>query len=241
MKTNILRSGIGIAAAVVVLSGCLKSPGDPAPSTPKTYLSILHLAPTAPAVDVFFDDIKVSNSSFSPGIVTPLYNPVDRGAFSIKFKKGGSDSLVAQVPLAQYDPVKFYTIFIYNLQANGPANAVRIKDDFSDVLSNQNKPYYRFFHASPNTNAVDFYIDNVKVESGRTPADNATQEILNKFLVTTSGSHTIQVKLAGTDTVIAALNLVDLLAGNAYTFYLKGLEGGTGFNERSLELLRAAN
>ena len=241
MKTNILRSGIGIAAAVVVLSGCIKSPGDPAPVTPKTYLSILHLAPTAPALDVFFDDIKVSNSSFSPGNVTPIYNPVDRGTFSIKFKKGGSDSLVAHVPLALYDSLNFYTIFIYNLQADGPANAIRIKDDFSDVRSNPGKPYYRFFHASPNTGAADLYIDNVKVESGRTPADNATQESLNKFLATNAGSHLFQVKLAGTDTVVATLNFVNLLAGNAYTFYLKGLDGGTGFNELSLGSLQAAN
>jgi Domain of unknown function (DUF4397) len=241
MKTNILRSGIAIAVAVVALSGCLKSSADTTPPTPKTFISIMHLAPTAPSLDVFFNDVKVSNASFVPGNVTPIYNPVDKGTFSIKFKKATLDSVVAQVPLAQYDSLNFYTVFIYNLQANGPVNAIRIKDDFSDVLANSNKPYYRFFHASPNTGAADFYIDNVKVESGRMPADNATQEALNKFLVTTSGSHTIQVKQAGTDTVIAALNFVDLLAGNAYTFYLKGLDGGTGFNELSLGLLKAAN
>jgi len=241
MKTNILRPGIAIAAAVVVLGGCLKSSADTTPPAPKAYLSILHLAPTAPSLDIFFNDIRVSNNSFVPGNVTPIYNPVDKGAFSIKFKKAALDSLVAQVPLAQYDSLKFYTVFIYNLLANGPASAVRITDDFSDVISSSNKPYYRFFHASPNTGGVDLYIDNVKVESGRMPADNATQATLNKFLGTTSGSHIIEVKRAGTDTAIATLNNVDLLAGNAYTFYLKGLDGGTGFNELSLGLLRAAN
>jgi hypothetical protein len=241
MKTNILQSGIAMALAVAILSGCLKSTGDNPRPPAKTYISIMHLAPTAPALDVFFNDERVSNTSFSPGAVTPIYNPVDRGAFSIKFKKGGVDSVVAQVPLAQYDSAKFYTLFIYNQQANGPANAVRIKDDFSDVISNATKPYYRFFHASPNTGIVDFYIDNVKLESGRAAADNASSELLNKFIGTTSGSHSIQVKLAGTDTVIAALNLVDFLNGNAYTIYLKGLTGGTGLNELSVGVLRAAN
>jgi hypothetical protein len=241
MKTNILRWSLAMAAAVFVLSGCLKSVDPPAPTPPKTYISIMHLAPTAPSLDVFFNDTKVSNTPFAPGNVTPIYNEVDKGAFSIKFKKAALDSLVAQVPLAQYDSLNYYTIFIYNQQANGPANAIRIKDDFSAVLSNATKPYYRFFHASPNTGAADLYIDNVKVESGRMLADNTGYELLNKFLETTSGSHAIQVKLAGTETVIASLNNADLLAGNAYTFYLKGLEGGTGNSQLSLELLRAAD
>lgn len=239
MKTNILRVSLAMAVAVVVLNGCLKSPENTPPPTPMTYVSIMHLAPTAPSLDVYFDNERVSNTSFVPGDVTPVYNAVDKGAFSIKFKKAGLDSVVAQVPVSLYDSLNYYTIFIYNLQANGPANAVRIKDDFTDVLANLAKPYYRFFHSSPNTGAADLYIDNVKVESGRTNADNTQQEILNKFLGTTTGSHSIQVKRAGTDTVIASNNFVDLLAGNAYTFYLKGLEGGTGFNELSLGVLRA--
>jgi len=240
MKTNIFRSGIAVVATVGgVLSGCLKSADIPQPTPAKTYVSIMHLAPTAPSLDVFFNDTKVSNTPFAPGNVTSAYNAVDKGAFSIKFKKADSDSVVAEVPLAQYDSLNFYTIFIHNLQADGPAKAVRIKDDFSNLTSN--KPYYRFFHASPNTGAVDLYMDNVKIESGRMLADNTNYALLNEFLGTTSGYHAIQVKLAGTETVIATINNVDLLTGNAYTFYLRGLDGGTGTSQLSLGLLRAVD
>ena len=240
MKTNIIRLSLAIAAVLSVFSGCLKSPEDTNPPNSKTYISIMHLAPTAPSLDVFFDDTRVSNSSFAPGDVTPVYNPVDKGAFSIKFKKPVTDSLVAEVPLAQYDSMAFYTIFIYNQQANGPAKATRIKDDFSVIIPGSNKSYYRFFHASPNTGAVDLYIDNVKVESGRMPADNTISMILNKFVETTGGSHNIEVRLAGTATVIATLNNTNLLAGIPYTFYLKGLDGGTGYNQLSLGILQAS-
>lgn len=238
MKTILSGSAIAITA-LVALSGCLKSPDDTTPPTPKAYISIMHLAQTAPSVDVYFDNDKVSNTPFAPRNVTSAYNAVDKGAFSIKFKKANSDSLVAQVPVAEYDSSKYYTIFIYNLQANGPANAVRIKDDFTDLLANMTKPYYRFFHGSPDTGPVDFYIDNVKVESGRTNADNSQQEILNKFLVTTTGFHSLQAKLAGTDTLVATLNGVDLVAGNAYTFYLMGLSGSSGLDQASIGVLRA--
>ena len=59
-------------------------------------------------------------------------------------------------------------------------------------------------------------------------------DILNKFLGTTPGLHNLQVKLAGTDTVLATLTNTQFAAGNAYTFYLKGLNGGTGQNELSI-------
>ena len=181
MKSNTLGSAIVMTLAVA-FSSCLKSPENTTPLVPQTYISIMHLAATAPPVDVYFDDNKVSNTAFPPGAVTPSYNSIDKGAFAIKFKKANSDSLVSQVPVAEYDSMKYYTIFIYHPQANGPANAIRIRDDFTEVLGNQTKPYYRFFHGSSNTGPVDFYLNGVKIESGRTNADNTQLEALNKFL-----------------------------------------------------------
>jgi hypothetical protein len=197
----------------------------------------MHLAPTAPSLDVFFNDTKVSNIPFAPGTTTGAYNQIEKGSFTIKFKKAASDSIVSQLPMAQYDSLTYYTLLIYNLQANGPANAVRIKDDFSVLTSD--KSYYRFFHASPNTAAVDFYIDNVKMQSGRSTADNTGNDDFNKFAATNPGNRTIVVKLAGTDTVVATLNDASLVQGNAYTFYLKGLQGGSGSSALSVGLLRA--
>ncbi len=241
MKTNIFLWSLVMTAIAGILSGCLKSV-DPLPPVPaKTYISIMHLAPTAPLIDVFFDNTKVSNTPFGPGNTTAAYNAVDKGAFAIKFKKAGSDSLVAEVPQSQYDSLNYYTIFVYNQQANGAAQALRIYDDFSGLQANPGKAYYRFFHASPNTGAVDLYINNVKVDSDRRSADNAIFGSLNAFLPASSGINTIQVKLAGADTVIAYINNADLLLGSAYTLYLKGLDGGTGNNQLSLGLLRAVD
>lgn len=236
MKVNILRASVAMVTMVTVLSSCLKSVDPPEPTPAKAYISIMHLAPTAPALDVFFNDAKVSNEPFNPGNITSIYNAVEKGTFSIKFKKTAADSVVAEVPLAQYDSLNYYTIFIHNLQSGGPAYALRIKDDFSQLTPS--KPYYRFFHASPTTAAVDLYMNNAKIESNRQLADNANIQSLNNFIATNSGFTTIEVKLAGTETVVASLN-ADLIDGNAYTFYLRGLDGGTGNNQLSLGILRA--
>ena len=238
-KTSILLWGVAMVSSLLVVSGCIKSVDHLEPPTPKAYVSIMHLAPTAPSLDVFFNETKVSNTAFAPGNVTVAYNAIDKGAFPITFKKASSDSVVASITCAQYDSLNFYTLFIYNEQANGPARAVRIRDDFSKLT--QSKAFYRFFHASPNTDAVDLYMDNVKIESGRVLADNTNSGLLNEFTGVSTAFHTFQVKLAGTDTVIANLDNVELLAQNAYTFYLRGLTGGASSSQLSLGLLRAIN
>lgn len=226
-------------SSLSVVSSCIKSADNLDPAPAKAYVSIMHLAPTAPSLDVFFNQTKVSSAPFAPGNVTVAYNAIDKGAFPITFKKASSDSVVASITFAQYDSLNFYTLFIYNQHANGPVNAVRIRDDFSKLT--QTKSFYRFFHASPNTNAVDLYMDNVKIESGRVLADNTSSGVLNEFTGVSSGYHTFQVKPAGMDTVIANLDNVELLTGNAYTFYLRGLTGGTSSSQLSLGLLRAIN
>ena len=220
------------------MSACKKS-NIPAPPAARTYISVLHLAPTAPSLEIFFDNTKVSSNPFTAGAVSAAYNPVDPGNYSITFKKASSDSVVANLPSFRYDSLHYYTILVYNLQANGPAQAFRMEDDFKNVTLG--KSFYRFIHASPNTGPVDFYIDNTKNQTGRILADNTGQISFNDFLETATGFHNFQVKLAGTDSTIASQANVELLSGGVYTIYLKGLSKGSGASQLSLNLLRATN
>lgn len=241
MKPNILVLSLTMAVISSVFTGCLKSSDSPPPTPTTTFLSVLHMAPNAPSLDVYFDNKKVSAAPLAPLNATTRYSEVDKGTFSIKFKKEAADSLVAEIPSALYDTLEYHTLLIYNLVANGPAKAIRIKDDFSNVFANPAKPYYRFFHTSPNTGSIDLYINDVKVESGRFFADNASHDPFNKFTATTSDYLKIEAKPAGSNTAIATLNNVYLQNGNAYTIYLKGLDGGTGNNQLSLGVLVATN
>ena len=236
-KTSIVLWALAFTLAFSI-SACRKS-NISAPPAARSYISVLHLAPTAPSLEIFFDNTKVSSTPFTPGAVSAAYNPVDPGNYSIIFKKASSDSVVANVPSVRYDSLYYYTIFVYNLQANGPAQAFRIEDDFKNVTIG--KSFYRFLHASPNTGAVDLYIDNTKNQTGRILADNTGQVSFNNFLETATGYHNFEVKLAGTDSTIASQANVELLSGGAYTIYLKGLSKGSGSSQLSLNILRATN
>jgi hypothetical protein len=240
-KANIFLWSV-VAFVGISMTGCLKST-EPQAQAAQAYVSILHLGttPPAPAVEIYFNTKKVSDP-FNAGGVSATYSPVDKGYFSVSFKKAGSDSLVASIPSSLYDSLGFYSIMLYN-EPSGVVNAMLVEDDFSDLTLD--KPFFRFWHASPsiaNLGPVDLYIDNNKVSSQRTLADNEFSGYYNEFTASTAGYHNFQVKLPSrNDSVITSLNDVNMLAGNAYTVYLKGNVGGTGANELKLGVLRAAN
>ena len=224
-----------LSCVAVLISGCLKSV-DNTPPKPKAYFSVMHLAPRAPSVEIYFNDTKAS-SAFASGAYTEAYNQIHPGFFSINFKKASGDSLVASIPTDRYDSLNFYTILLYNTLPGNAVRAVAIHDDYS-VLSDT-KTCYRFFHMSPDIGDVDVYFNNEKWEQGRTYADNVYGSY-NQYQQKTSNSFTIAVKKAGTDSVIAQTNTT-LYDQRAYTIFLKGVINGTGNNALGVNVLQAVN
>jgi hypothetical protein len=223
----------------VLLSGCLKEAQNTTVS-PRTYVSLLHLAPWSPAVDVYFDNTKATSTAIGFGMVSPNYSSLEPAAFAISFKKASGDSLVASLPTAVYDSLKYYTLLLYNSDKDHVA-AARIQDDYSVLTTD--KAYYRFFHLGADVGDVDVYFDNTIIEQGRTYADNITvSNFYNQYAGITSTSHTVTVKKAGTDVVVATgAAPVPFTAGDAYTLYLKGVSGGTGASAPTVEYLIAAD
>lgn len=243
-KANILLWSV-VAVVGMSITGCLKST-DPQPQPAMAYISILHLATQPPAfsTDIYFNTTKVTTNPFGAGGVSQTYSQVEKGAFSVTFKKAGGDSVMASIPVSQYDSLGFYTMMLYNNPGTpATAEAMLIEDDFTDLTLD--KPFVRFFHASPSVSAlgpVDLYIDNNKIFTQRVLADNEFSPFYNQFQPATSGSHVFSVKLSSNDSLIAKTTTdVNLIVGNAYTIYLGGNVGGTGTNALTVGALRAAN
>jgi len=240
MKTVQIRKNMlllaGALSFIALLTGCIKDVSNTPPS-PKTYISIMHLAPRAPAVELYFNGTKAS-SAINPGIVSSSYASLDPSIFSVDFKKAGADSVVANIPTDIYDSLKFYTLLLYNIDSTH-ARAVKIEDDFSSLTRDQ--AYFRFFHMSPDIGNVDLYFENTAVSSGRQYADNVASGYYNQFNPISSNTYNIYVKKAGADSVIAQANQVFLNAGGAFTIFLKGIPGGTGNNALGVSVLQAAN
>lgn len=238
MKTVQARKNMllvaGALSFIVLLTGCLKDVSNTPPS-PKTYVSIMHLAPRAPAVQLFFNGTQAS-SAINPGVVSSSYAALAPSVFSVDFRKSGSDSVVANIPSDVYDSLRFYTLLLYNVDSTH-AKAVKIEDDFSMLTAD--KAYFRFFHMSPDIGNVDLFFENSVVATNRQYADNVVNNSYNYFNAITSNTYNIYVKKAGADSVIAQANQVLLSPGSAYTIFLKGIPSGTAGTALGLSVLQA--
>ena len=241
MKTVQVRKNafwvLGLLAFVsVALSGCIKQTASSA-SAPKTYISLMHLAPWAPAVEVYFNDRQAS-SGIPAGSVSSAYSALDPGVYACSFKKAGSDSVMATLSGSIYDSAEYATLLLYNIDSTH-VGAAKITDDYSTLTAD--KSLFRFFHLASEIDDVDVYFDNTLVSSGRSFADNVYSSYYNQFASLTPASVTVTVKKAGADSTIASLSGVNLSAQNAFTIYLRGRKSGTGANAIGIDYLQAVD
>jgi hypothetical protein len=241
MKTVQVRRNafliLGVLAFVAVgLSGCLKQTSS-STIAPKTYISLMHLAPWSPAVEVYFND-KQASSAINAGTVSSSYSALDPGVYAIGFKKAGGDSIVATLSSSLYDSSRYATLLLYNIDSTH-VGAAKINDDYS-VLTND-RSFFRFFHLAPEIADVDVFFDNNLMSSGRSYADNVSISYYNQFTSVSPATVTVTVKKSGTDSVITSLNNVNLSQFNAYTIYLRGKKGGTGVNAIGIDYLQSVD
>ncbi|WP_177193697.1 DUF4397 domain-containing protein [Niastella yeongjuensis] len=227
---------LGVLAFVsVALSSCLKQTSN-STSAPKTYISLMHLAPWSPAVEVWFND-KQASSAIAAGSVS-TYSALDPGVYAIGFKKAGSDSIVASISNSLYDSLEYATLLLYNIDSTH-VGAAKIADDYS-MLTND-KAFFRFFHLAPEIEDVDVYFDNNLISSGRSYADNVYSSYYNQFSPVTPAAVTVTVKKSGTDSTISSLSGVNLTQFNAFTIYLRGKKSGTGANAIGIDYLQSVD
>lgn len=218
----------------VGFAGCVKS-NSVSTNTVATFVSAMNLAPYAPSTEIYLNGSK-STVAIPPGGYTTAYSRLNPAIYDVQFKVAGSDSLLAQIPASLYDSVRFYTLILYNRTAGGAASAVKIADDFSNITTASG--FYRFFNMCPDAPNVDLYLNTTKSESSRSIADNVGYQSLNLFKPLNPASYNIQVKLAGTDSVLATMNDFNPAAANAYTLFFSGKVNSTT-NPLAVKVLRA--
>ena len=231
---RLMTWGLVFILSTTFLSSCLKS----STSQPEklTYLYLMHMASTAPAVDLYFGTQKASSNSISYNTISGSYTGIRPATFDVAYKKGGGDSVVATIPTAVYDTLMPYTLLLFS-DVDGEAHATRIFDNLEGLSTE--RVNYRFWHLAHDIGPVDITIGTNLVDAGRTLADNVGGSAYNRFNnQIDAGTYTITVKEAGTETVVAKQEDVNLVKGASYTIFLKGSATGTGVKEKAVGILR---
>lgn len=233
---NLLKFSLLVFIAAA-LGGCLKS-GSSSSSNANdlSFVTLMNMAPYSSSTSVYFNNV-IQTGTVGAGSYSTSYGQIPPGTYDVQFRVAGSDSVLSDLGTSVYDSLGFYTVVLYNPTASSAVSSMKITDDFSTLsLSSAN---YRFFNFCPDAPSVDLVFNTSVMQNGRTVGDNANSYYLNVFQNLTPGIYSITARKAGTDSVIATLNSVNLTAANAYTIFLMGSTKNTS-NPVSLNVLTAS-
>ena len=214
---NLLLKLFSVVIVSSVLLACEKD--DDA----KTKVMVIHASPNAPNVDVRVNNaIAFSNLPFPENTA---YTSINAGSTNIKVSPTGTTTYVidATTTLAEN---KNYSVFA--IDSVSKIKLAAVEDNLAAPAAG--KAHVRFFHFSPNAPAVDIAVTGGPVLfANRTFNDQSTNNAVIAFTPVNAGTYNLEVRPAGSTTVVLALPNITLEAGKIYTVFAKGLlgEGGT--------------
>lgn len=212
-----LRFAALAAFAVVSLASCGNdSTSNPFIPNPGARVMAVHASPDAPAVDLLVDGTVAGTGLAFPN--NTGYLTVTAGTRNVKVNVAGSGTTVinADFPVLAGGN---YSVF-----AKGPVasiGALVIADDLTAPATG--KAHVRFVHLSPDAPAVD-----VAVTGGPVLFANKAFEEYSAFTPVDAGTYDLEVRPAGSGSVVLALPGVALQSGKIYTVFARGFLAGTG-------------
>ena len=144
------------------------------------------------------------------------YLPVDAGTRNIKVNVTGTSTTVIEADLPITGNLN-YSVFAVDEVAN--LTPLVIVDDLTAPASGN--AHVRFIHLSPDAPAVD-----ITTTDGTIVFGNYEFKEYSNFTPLPAGSYDLQVRLAGTDTVVLSLSGISLMDGSIYTVFAKGFVSG---------------
>lgn len=206
-----------LVLGITVFTGCSDDEEivTPTPAA-KSRVLVTHASPDAPGVDLLVDNTVAGTNLTFPN--STGYLEVNSGTRNVKVNVAGTSTTAIEANLTLAAD-KNYSVFAVNNVAS--IEAVVLEDDLTTPASG--KAHVRFLHLSPNAPAVDITLSDGTVVFG-----DYTFKEASAFTPLNAGTYNLQVRLAGTSTVVLDLPGISLTAGKIYTVFAKGLVGGTG-------------
>lgn len=177
----------------------------------------VHASPDAPAVDIYVgQNRRVKNLGYPEN---SSYRSVRPGTNDVKVNVAGTSTSVINAPVP-FESRKAYTIFAVDRVAN--IAPLLLEDNLSRPAPG--KAHVRFVHLSPDAPPVDVAVAN----GGMVVFGNKSFKQATDFTPLPAGKYDLEVRLAGTGTVVLPLPGIVLKAGKIYTVFAKGFVAGTG-------------
>jgi hypothetical protein len=187
----------------------------PSLATEPAQVRVIHASPDAPAVDVRVD----GGLAFGDVAYTEVtdYAPLAPDTYDVTVTPAGADGpVVIDASLALAEDTSYTVLAVDVLKSIEPLVLV------DDRATAPNSARVRFVHASPDAPAVD-----IALAGGDVLVPDAAFRDASGYLSIPPGTYDLEVRLAGTDSVVLPLDGITLTGGRVYTAAVVGLVGGT--------------
>ncbi|HRN27377.1 MAG: DUF4397 domain-containing protein [Ignavibacteriaceae bacterium] len=191
----------------------------------KSKVLVTHASPDAPGVDLLVDNVVAGTNLTFPNSTN--YLEVNSGTRNVKVNVTGTSTTALEANL-NLAADKNYSVFAVNNVAM--IEAVVVEDNLTSPASG--KAHVRFIHLSPNAPEVD-----ITTNTGAVVFGNYVFKQASAFTPLDAGTYDLQVRLAGTSTVVLELPGIALTAGKIYTVFAKGLVGGSGTQSLGAQII----
>jgi hypothetical protein len=215
-----LFSLLGSLAVIAGVVSCNTKDQNPTP--PIATFGIVHASPDAGNVDVYVGG-NLAAQNFAYGADTG-YFAVTPGTYTLQFAPTGTTNFVINTNI-MLSPATTYSIFA--IDSLSAIKAAVVTDSFTTPSTDSVR--VRFFHFSPDAPAVDVAIAGGSTLFGnRTFNDQSANASYQSFTTIAAGTYNLEVRTAGTSTVVLPVPAITLEGGKVYTLYAKGFLTGTG-------------
>jgi hypothetical protein len=211
-----LRHFLGTTVALALFVGC-----ESDDTTVNHVLSgsgqvlVVHASPDAPAVELLVDNTLVGSSLAFPN--NSGYLTVSAGTRNIKVRVAGTTTNVIDADL----PITANTNYtVFAADSVSKLKTVVLTDDLSSPAAG--KAHVRFVHLSPDAPAVDIALQGGAVIFPNTAFTGSTV-----FTPLDAGTYNLEVRVAGTGTVVLSLPNVTFADGGIYTVFARGFVNGS--------------
>jgi hypothetical protein len=202
----------------VLLSSCLKNnDSNDVEAPPSALISVVNASPGTQPLDFYLDQNKANIQAINYGSGLD-YLKAYVGKRTATFYLAGTQQKVKS-DTATLRADRFYTLYLTN---------VSTAPDFLLLQDAITKPAdgttaIRLVNVSADAPAVDLAIKN-----GQVLATNKAYKGYSDFISIPGGNtHTLEERQAGTTTVLATVNDVQLKSGSVYTVWLQGVTAAT--------------
>ncbi|MBL7922829.1 MAG: DUF4397 domain-containing protein [Bacteroidia bacterium] len=220
MNTRKILAMMAIAMiSMVSFSSCKDDDDDNAsPSTSnKGSLMFVHTSPDAPGVDVLLNGNKLNQTNLEYAGFAGYFS-VNPATYNVKINPAGTSVSVIDADITVAAKTA-YSVFAVDSVSN--ISPLVLTDDLTTPAAG--KAHVRFIHLSPDAPAVD-----VALAGGAVVFGNKSFKEFTAFTPLDAATYNLEVRLAGTSTVVLPLPNISLTAGKIYTVYAKGFVSGAG-------------